>query len=152
MHRILLSVWVTACAALFAAEEDVTPLKELPAGALVFSGAPKDAFDKFVLSPDGSRLVAVGSGGHLAIYEAASAKLLKDYETGGPCVALDFCADGKEVITAGPGSVVATWNLDSGKATRKFEGHPTEVRAVRSSPDGSRIASTDRSGERRVGK
>lgn len=150
MRGCLPFIFFVACAAVLAVEKDVKPLTELPAGALAFSSPPKDGVEKFALSPDGTRLAAVGAGGHLLLYDAASAKLLKDYETGGPCAAIDFCADGKEVITAGPGSVVRVWNLESGKSTRKFEGHATDVRAVACSPDGSRVASTDSSGALRI--
>lgn len=140
---------VTCAAWLRAGDDDVPTLKALPPGALVFTGALKDAAEKMVISPDGSRIAVTGSGSHIQIF-SASLKPIKDIDAGGQCANLDFSADGKGVVTSGPGNALQVWDIESGKSVRKFTGHNAEVRAVACSPDGSRLASTDSAGTIRI--
>lgn len=135
---------------LFAADDDAPPLKTLPTGAVAFSGALKDAAEKMTLSPDDSRIAVIGTGGHLQLFDTTSLKVLKDIDAPGVTGGIDFAADGKQVVVAGPGNDIQVWDLESGKNTRKFSGHAAEVHAVACSPDGSRVASTDGAGTVRI--
>ena len=157
MRPILLLCFLPLCAALSCAnalragEIDVpNPIRALPAGASDYSAALKDPAEKMALSPDGTRIVVGGSGSHIQLIDAASLKLVKEFDCGGPIASIDFSADGKEALTAGPGNDILVWNLETGKNTRKFSGHTGDVRAVASSPDGSRVASTDSVGTVRI--
>ncbi len=145
----LIFLLVTGPAWLHAAEDEVPPLKALPPGAISFTGALKDPAEKLVLSPDGTRVAVTGSGAHIQIF-TASGKPVKDIDAGGACVGLDFAADGKGIVTSGPGNLLQLWDIESGKSVRKFTGHNAEVRAVACSPDGSRLASTDGGGTLRI--
>src|SRR5262249_58472298 len=60
----------------------------------------------------------------------------------GRVLALVFSPDGTELASAGDGSVVILWDVRTGQAVRRFEGHTTNtVNDVRFSDDGRRLVS-----------
>ncbi len=152
MRSILLFCFVTVSVArLGALELELpSPTRGKPPGAVEYSATFKDLAEKMAMSPDGAKIVVAGAGGQIQLLEANTLKIVKSVDAGGPVAAIDISADGKEVLTAGPGNDVLVWNLETGKNTRKFTGHSGDVRAVACSPDGSRVASTDSVGTLRI--
>jgi WD domain, G-beta repeat len=96
-------------------------------------------------SPDGG-LVAVASAGQVTPLDAVNGQLLcrflRDFGDG-DMRALAFSPNGRLVAaaTGGPEGAVHVWEVWTGKAVAKFEGHRGPVNAVAFSPDGKLIAS-----------
>ena len=124
-------------------------IQDAPKGSVAYSGRTKVGSEKMALSPDGTRIAAAGSRGAIQIYETAGLKFFKEFETGA-VTSLDFAADGKGLLTSGPGNDVVLWDLETEKAARTFTGHTVDVRAVACSADGSRVASTDSAGTLKI--
>jgi WD40 repeat protein len=76
------------------------------------------------LSPDG-KIVAASQGGVVCLWETASGKQLRRLPTGQQrLVQLAFSADGKSMLTLGPGQATALWEVATGRCVRRTEGKP----------------------------
>ncbi|MCY3024004.1 MAG: hypothetical protein NTW87_33920 [Planctomycetota bacterium] len=121
----------------------------LPDGALVQSGID-EGLTRIVLSPDGRRAATAGEDGKVRIFDVATAKLatlaIAAHNTA--CHDVCFAVDGKTLFSCGADSTAREWDLATGKEVRKFEGHEGETRCVACSPDGQRLATTDKKGVR----
>jgi WD40 repeat protein len=97
-------------------------------------------------SPDGKRVVACGSGGLVAVWEADTGRQLV-------CRAGDqatffgaaFSPDGKRVVAAGAGETLR-WDVNAGKALCRLRDDWEVTRCVAFSPDGKRILSAGECG------
>jgi beta-lactamase regulating signal transducer with metallopeptidase domain len=104
-----------------------------------FSSGPGKA-----TSPD-KRLVAVGEGKAIVIYDAATQKILrKMLGHTGRATALAFSPDGK-LLAVGSGSSATLWDLTTGREILLIR-RPVEVVGVSFSDDGRILQVTDRSG------
>jgi RNA polymerase sigma factor (sigma-70 family) len=74
------------------------------------------------LSADG-KFVAVSRGGLACLWETASGKMLRHFQTGQQrLVHLAFSSDGKSLVTLGPSArVVAVWEVATGKCLRESQ-------------------------------
>jgi WD40 repeat protein len=76
------------------------------------------------LSPDG-KTVAASQGGMVCLWETASGRRLHQFQTGQKRVdQFAFSADGKSLLTLGPGHATAVWDLATGACVRRVEGKP----------------------------
>jgi RNA polymerase sigma factor (sigma-70 family) len=76
------------------------------------------------LSRDG-KIVAASRGGAVRLWETASGKTLGQIQTGEKrLLQLAFAADGKSLLTLGPGQATAVWEVATGKCVRRSEGRP----------------------------
>ena len=76
------------------------------------------------LSPDG-KLVAASRGGVVCLWETATGTKLQDLQTGQKRVdQLAFAADGKALLTLGPGQASAVWELATGTCVQRIEPRP----------------------------
>jgi RNA polymerase sigma factor (sigma-70 family) len=76
------------------------------------------------LSADG-RIVAASRGGAVCLWETAGGKKLRQLQTGQKrLLQLAFAADGKSLLTLGPGQATAVWDVATGKRVRSSEGKP----------------------------
>jgi WD40 repeat protein len=76
------------------------------------------------LSADG-KLVAASRGGVVCLWEAATGKPLRQLHTGQKRLdQLAFSADGKSLLTLGPGQAAAVWEVATGTCVRRSQGRP----------------------------
>jgi RNA polymerase sigma factor (sigma-70 family) len=76
------------------------------------------------LSADG-QIVAASRGGVVCLWDTASGKLLRQLQTGQKrLLQLAFTADGKSLLTLGPGQATAVWEVATGKCIRSTPGTP----------------------------
>jgi WD40 repeat protein/uncharacterized protein YjbI with pentapeptide repeats len=98
-------------------------------------------------SPDGKRILTVGSDRTGRLWDAQSGKEIRRFEGhSGRIQSCAFSPDGKGILTAGEDHTVRLWEVESGKEIRRFEGHSGRILACTFSPDGKRIltAGSDR--------
>jgi RNA polymerase sigma factor (sigma-70 family) len=78
------------------------------------------------LSRDG-KMVAASRGGVVRLWDAASGKKLCDLQTGQKrLIQLAFSADGKTLLTLGPGQASARWEVATGKCIQPSQGKPPQ--------------------------
>jgi len=76
------------------------------------------------LSADG-KIVAASRGGVVCLWETAGGKKLRQLQTRQKrLLQLAFAADGKSLLTLGPGQATAAWDVATGKCVRSSEGKP----------------------------
>jgi WD40 repeat protein len=111
--------------------------------------APNKDIAVVAFSPDGKTLAACpGRGEVLHLWEidsGAERKLVaerssREARTGTWCHSVAWSPDGKSLATALETSV-QLWDVASGKAIRKLDGHSDQVESVAWSPDGKMLAS-----------
>ncbi|HEX5271141.1 MAG TPA: sigma-70 family RNA polymerase sigma factor, partial [Gemmataceae bacterium] len=79
------------------------------------------------LSADG-KTVAASRGGAVCLWEAAGGKKLCRFQTGQKrLLQLAFAADGKSLLTLGPGQATAVWDVATGKCVRSSAGEPVPL-------------------------
>jgi RNA polymerase sigma factor (sigma-70 family) len=77
------------------------------------------------LSADG-KLVAASRGGVVSLWETATGKQVRQLQTGQKrLVQLAFAADGKSLLTLGPGQAVDIWEVATGRCSHKIDSKPT---------------------------
>ena len=106
-----------------------------------------DRVNALRFTPDGQRL-ATGSGeptrgGEIKIWEAASGKLLQDFQNihSDMVFSLDFTADGKRLASGAADKFVRVIDLAAGKTVKSFEGHTHHVLGVSWKRDGRTLMS-----------
>jgi WD40 repeat protein len=104
------------------------------------------------VSPDGTRLAAILSEGftrakmadRIALYDARTGRVLRRWNDSGlpgrGYESLAFSPDGRLLATS-DGTAVRLWEEATGGEVSRFQGHRGEVRALRFSGDGRRLAS-----------
>ncbi len=76
------------------------------------------------LSADG-KTVAASRGGVVCLWETVGGKKLRQLQTGQKrLLQLAFAADGKSLLTLGPGQATAVWDVATGKCVRSSPGKP----------------------------
>jgi RNA polymerase sigma factor (sigma-70 family) len=79
------------------------------------------------LSADG-KIVAASRGGVVRLWETAGGRKLRELQTGQKrLLQLAFAADGKSLLTLGPGQATAVWDVATGKCIRSSEGKPVPL-------------------------
>ena len=132
------------------AAEQLSAPGRLPSGVSACLGKLKNPGLKLALSSDGTLLAALDATGQIALFDTVKNKKLLEFETGGACAGLEFGPHNQQLFTAGPGADIGIWKVGVGKLERKLEGGGGELCAIAISPDGARVASTDRSGLLRI--
>jgi RNA polymerase sigma factor (sigma-70 family) len=78
------------------------------------------------LSPDG-QTVAASRGGVVCLWETSTGKKLRQLQTAQKRLdQLAFSADGKQLLTLGPGHATAVWEVATGECLRRREGQPVD--------------------------
>jgi WD40 repeat protein/DNA-binding SARP family transcriptional activator len=94
-------------------------------------------------SPDGSRLLTVGSTGIGRIWDAVSGDLLRSLQGhDGAVERAQWSADGSTIVTSGQDGTVRLWDAGTGEMGVVLSGHDGYP-YVSLSPDGSRLATAD---------
>jgi RNA polymerase sigma factor (sigma-70 family) len=76
------------------------------------------------LSADG-KIVAASRRGTVCLWETASGKKLRQLDTAQKrLLQLAFAADGKSLLTLGPGQAIAIWDVGTGACVRRSQGKP----------------------------
>jgi eukaryotic-like serine/threonine-protein kinase len=93
------------------------------------------------LSPDGARLAAGYSDGHLRIFDTATGKVLHDHDELGELRVLRFDPAGSgNFLSAGMAGELHLWNVLTGGKRSTFTGHTGTILAASWSRDSRRIA------------
>jgi len=92
-----------------------------------------------IISPDGRHLVTTSRDGTARVWSMASRRQLRVLDGGGPLACADVSRDGR-VATAGSGSDVVIWDLESGKRLTTLEGHSAVVLGLAFERGGERLA------------
>jgi WD40 repeat protein len=105
-------------------------------------------------SPDGSRLAAgggstPGSGGTVAVWDAATGSVVNRWATPSAIRSLVFSPDGRRVVTAGVESTLVVWDPVSGRETIALKGHRKPALVLAAAP-GPRIYSAGMDGTVRL--
>lgn len=116
-------------------------------GSAESSEALLDRVTALAFSPDG-KLLATGSGepsrlGQLKIWNASNGTLLREIAEphSDMILALEFSPDGKYLASSAADRFMKTWEVETGKLVRTFEGHTHHVLGVTWSADGRTLAS-----------
>lgn len=86
--------------------------------------------------PRGARLALASAAGFVELRSGSSGALEQTFEHGSIVYSLDFCPDGRRLLTGGGDFGVHLWELESGAHLQRLDGHQAEVVHVRASPDG----------------
>jgi RNA polymerase sigma factor (sigma-70 family) len=79
------------------------------------------------LSMDG-KIVAASRGGAVRLWETASGKTVGQFQTGEKrLLQLAFAADGKSLLTLGPGQATAVWEVATGACVRRSPGKAVPI-------------------------
>jgi len=113
-------------------------------------------------SPDGQKVVA-SSGIQVKLFETATGKLLRTFETreshtsgdrticcGSEARSAVFSPDGELIVSGHEDGTVKIWRVKTGKLVRVIKGGSHDARAVAVSPDGKLIASGKRGDNGRI--
>src|SRR5262249_48023756 len=102
--------------------------------------SPTEIHD-FQFGLDGKALAMVTKDGVMRIWDAAAAKELRRWDTGGWAGALTFSPDGKTLASLSGGNTVRFWDPATGKELREHPGHRQGFLFIAMSPDGRTLAS-----------
>ncbi|HLV81374.1 MAG TPA: hypothetical protein VKT32_13900, partial [Chthonomonadaceae bacterium] len=106
------------------------------------------SFVQAVFSSDGRRLVSIGPGDTIGVWDAASPRMLYAFPTGNlQPMYVAFSPDGSRIVVAGerqrrPGTSALTAELFTAAADSRptlLKGHTDIIRSIGFSPDGRRI-------------
>ena len=111
----------------------------------LFGSSGRDGGDGVNFSPDDRLLAAVGSDGHIRVWEVRSGLRIADVPGRTTLQDVDFSSDGGRLAAAGLGGFVEIWDVAHRRLERKV-GHEPLLFAIRFSPDGRQIATGDITG------
>lgn len=98
-------------------------------------------FHKHQFSPDGKRLVALGKGGVVRVWDIATRKQVSTFIAGGDLTSAEFSPNSHQIVVCGDQGRILLLDPTSGQLVRRLDGHAGAVTSAIFSPDGSQIAS-----------
>ena len=125
---------------------DVTPLMMKPDRELVIDSVV-NAHDQVwwaTWHPEGHLIASGGSSGSVKLWDAATLKEIKTFDTKGSGSLVShgtFSPDGKWLAACNSGWTVYVWNVDTGELKHTFKTQKAFLRKVACSPDGTKLAS-----------
>ncbi|HST17364.1 MAG TPA: BTAD domain-containing putative transcriptional regulator [Gaiellaceae bacterium] len=111
----------------------------------LFGPSGADGGDGVNFSPDDHLLAAVGSDGHIRVWDVRRNVRIADVAGRTTLQDVDFSHDGRRLAAAGLGGFVEIWDVVHRRLERKV-GHEPLLFAIRFSPDGKQIATGDITG------
>lgn len=112
-------------------------------GQTPVSGAKHtDAVTTVACSPDGKQIVSGGADKAVRVWDAATAKEVRQFAGHGNRVTtVAFTADAKSVVSSSADGSICVWDMGSGLQRLTMRGHRGAVRAIALSNDGRSLAS-----------
>jgi WD40 repeat protein len=94
-----------------------------------------------VISPDGTRLLALDPNGRVRVFDLASGRVIGEISMGdGEITSVAFSPDGKRIATGGTTKEIWIWDTSSLLETTALQGATDTIRRVAFSPDGILVA------------
>jgi WD40 repeat protein len=106
----------------------------------------KDDVRQVVFDRQGNLLATASADGTARIWDAATGRLRREIEAGGPVNAVAFAPDGSRLALAGDDGTASVYEVGSGKRLLMFEAHTGPVNDIAWSPDGTGIATVGNDG------
>jgi RNA polymerase sigma factor (sigma-70 family) len=106
-------------------------------------GSPRSyraIINSFRFSPDTKTLATASSDNVLRIWDVATGKELRHWDTVDYVAAFAFSPDGKKLASLGSPPVVRFWDVATGKELREHPSHPSGILVLALSPDGRTLA------------
>jgi RNA polymerase sigma factor (sigma-70 family) len=95
----------------------------------------------FCFSPDGKSLLTAGGDHILRVWDVATGKKSRRWDSGEWTNAIACSPDGKTLASLGGGHIVRLWEVSTGKELRENPGHLQGFQFLALSPDGRTLAS-----------
>ncbi len=93
-------------------------------------------------SPDGRKIVSVGLGSTIRVWDVATGRLMKNFKSNSTYVSsVAFTPDGQQIVSADEDGFLKLWDAESGTLVRTFEGHSFWATSLAITPDGRSIVS-----------
>jgi RNA polymerase sigma factor (sigma-70 family) len=116
---------------------------EVVADAAAPAGSPRSyraSISSFLFSPDTKTLATASSDNVLRVWDVATGKELRRWDTSGYVAAIAFSPDGKKLASLGSPPIVRLWDTATGKELREHPGHSSGILVLALSPDGHTLA------------
>ncbi|HXT59984.1 MAG TPA: c-type cytochrome domain-containing protein, partial [Pirellulales bacterium] len=78
----------------------------------------------------GERLLSGGADGRMKLWNTATGEMLRDFDHGGPVVAVAVRPDGRRFASAGANGIARLWNPDDGAMVAEIKGDPRAAQAL----------------------
>jgi len=102
------------------------------------------SFQAVAFSPAGDVIAAASSDGTVIVLDADTLKVRANFKTGA-IYALAFSPKGKILVTGDDQGMLKAWDWGSGAELITLRGHSSEIQSIAFSPDGTKLATSDRS-------
>jgi WD40 repeat protein len=128
---------------------DSVEIQSVPTGRTVATLHAESAVTALAFRPDGREIVTADKNGVVAIWDSASADLLRRFHAGGPILRVALAPDADFVLTAGVDGGARLWS-SAGKLRYTLRGHPAPITDARFDFTGTRIVTASQGSNRNV--
>ena len=109
-----------------------------------------NAINSASFSPNGDEILTASNDGTAKIWNAATGRLLKTFETSFPTYSATFGPGGTDVMTATDAEQITVWNAKSGRQVSDFFAGKAFLFHASYSPDGTEVVTASNDGTARI--